>query len=45
MKVTVLMDNKADTRAPDLVSEWGLSLYIEFKGRSILFDTGSSAYI
>ncbi|VEN74240.1 7, 8-dihydropterin-6-yl-methyl-4-(Beta-D-ribofuranosyl)aminobenzene 5'-phosphate synthase [Candidatus Desulfarcum epimagneticum] len=42
MKITTLIENEAPASCPDLVSEWGLSLHIEFGGRSILFDTGKS---
>jgi 7,8-dihydropterin-6-yl-methyl-4-(beta-D-ribofuranosyl)aminobenzene 5'-phosphate synthase len=42
MKITTLIDNKESITEPDLTSEWGLSLYIEFNNHSILFDTGAS---
>lgn len=39
MNATVLIDNNA----PDgLLSEWGLSIYIEHEGRKLLLDTGAS---
>lgn len=41
MKITVLMENTACRE--DLAAEHGLSLYIETKNRSILFDTGQTA--
>lgn len=40
MKITVLIDN---IPAGNLAGEWGLSFYIEFKGKKYLLDTGSSA--
>ena len=40
MRATVLADN---TAAPGLPGEWGLSIYIEENGKTILLDTGSSA--
>lgn len=40
MKATVLIDNIAKD---DLVSEWGLSLYIEYKDKKILLDIGASS--
>lgn len=40
MKLTVLVDNTTNIR--DLKAEAGFSLYIEDRGTSILFDTGSS---
>ena len=39
MRVQVLIDNITKS---DLMSEWGLSFYIEFDGKKILFDTGAS---
>lgn len=41
MKLTVLVDNTTNTR--DLKAESGFSLYMEDRGTSILFDTGSSS--
>lgn len=40
MKLTVLIDNI--TKDEKLLSEWGLSVYIEYKDRKILLDTGAS---
>ena len=40
LKFTVLTDNKARKRG--IVAEHGLSLFIEYKGNRILFDTGQS---
>lgn len=42
MKITTLIENGCCAGASDLVSEWGLSLHIDFDGHSILFDTGES---
>ncbi len=42
MRITTLIENKANNTDSHLVSEWGLSLHIAFKGHSILFDTGAS---
>jgi 7,8-dihydropterin-6-yl-methyl-4-(beta-D-ribofuranosyl)aminobenzene 5'-phosphate synthase len=39
-RITVLIDNK--TSRPDLDAEHGLSMWIEYKGNHILFDTGQS---
>lgn len=39
MLVKVLIDNRTKS---DLVSEWGLSFYIEYEGHHILLDTGAS---
>lgn len=39
MKATVLIDNIAKQ---ELLPEWGLSIYIEYDGRTILLDTGAS---
>ncbi len=39
MKITVLADN---TDGENLRGEWGLSLYIEYKGRKVLLDAGLS---
>lgn len=39
MLVKVLIDNLTKN---DLVSEWGLSFYIEYNGHQILLDTGAS---
>jgi len=39
MKATVLVDNIA---ACGLDSEWGLAIYIEYKDKKILLDTGAS---
>lgn len=37
--ITVLSDNVV--REPDLLAEWGLALWIQVPGYSILFDTGA----
>lgn len=43
MKITVLAENSVcKTNSKNLKSEHGLSLFIEFDGRKILFDTGQS---
>lgn len=43
MRITVLAENPIrKTSSPGLKSEHGLSLFIEFDGRKILFDTGQS---
>jgi 7,8-dihydropterin-6-yl-methyl-4-(beta-D-ribofuranosyl)aminobenzene 5'-phosphate synthase len=42
MKITTLIENRVSITEPALTSEWGLSLYIEFKNHSILFDSGAS---
>ncbi|MBW6486134.1 MAG: MBL fold metallo-hydrolase [Syntrophobacterales bacterium] len=42
MKITTLIENRESITEPGLTSEWGLSLYIEFKNHSILFDLGAS---
>ncbi len=42
MRATILIDNIAE--AP-LCGEWGLAVYIEYKGRKILLDAGSSGSI
>lgn len=39
MKATVLIDNIAQD---NLISEWGLSIYIEYGEQKILLDTGAS---
>lgn len=39
MRATILIDNL--TRG-NLTAEWGLSVYIEYDGRTILLDTGAS---
>lgn len=39
MRITVLIDNQP---VDGLYNEWGLSLYIEHNGHSILLDTGAS---
>lgn len=40
MKVTVLIDNLGSN---DIQGEWGLSFFIEYRGRKYLLDTGGSA--
>lgn len=40
IKATVLIDNTAPEA---LLCEWGLSIYIEYRGSRILLDTGKSA--
>lgn len=40
MKLTVLIDNIS--KDEKLLSEWGLSVYIEYKDKKILLDTGAS---
>lgn len=42
MKITTLIENDCLDASSELISEWGLSLYIEFGDHSILFDTGQS---
>ena len=46
MKITVLLENTLaqEAKEKNLVSEHGLSLYIEFKGKRILFDMGQKAH-
>ena len=39
MKLTVLIDN---TPAGGLTAEWGLAVYIEYRDKKILLDTGAS---
>ncbi len=39
LKLTVLIDN---TTRSELLSEWGLSFYIEYRGKKLLLDTGAS---
>lgn len=39
MKATVLIDNITNNK---LIPEWGLSVYIEHEGHTILLDTGAS---
>jgi len=40
LRVTTLSENTAS--APDLLAEWGLSIYLEADGLNILFDAGQS---
>lgn len=42
ISITALMDNKP-TEHKALIAEHGLSLYVEYNGRRILFDCGSGA--
>jgi glyoxylase-like metal-dependent hydrolase (beta-lactamase superfamily II) len=42
MRITTLIENKADGKDEYLASEWGLSLHITFNGHDILFDTRAS---
>jgi len=42
MKITVLVENTEDPSGAGLIHEHGLSLYVEFEGKTILFDTGAS---
>jgi len=42
MKIIALIENTRLERASELVAEYGLSLYIETRGKRILFDTGAS---
>jgi 7,8-dihydropterin-6-yl-methyl-4-(beta-D-ribofuranosyl)aminobenzene 5'-phosphate synthase len=42
MKIATLIENDCSEESPDLISEWGLSLHIEFGDHSILFDSGKS---
>ena len=41
LKITTLIENMPDD-AGQLLYEHGFSLYIEFQGKKILFDTGQS---
>ncbi len=38
-KITIMVDNKPDN---GIQGEWGLSVLIEYEGKKILLDTGSS---
>ncbi|NCB41871.1 MAG: MBL fold metallo-hydrolase [Clostridia bacterium] len=40
MKITVVIE---DTAPETLIKEWGLSLHIEYEGKSYLLDTGASS--
>ena len=42
LSITALMDNKP-TEHKALIAEHGLSLYVEYNGRRLLFDCGSGA--
>lgn len=39
MEIKILMDNHA---AEGFIAQWGLSVWIQYRGRKILLDTGSS---
>ena len=39
MKATILIDNRTKGT---LAAEWGLSVYVEYRGHRILLDTGAS---
>jgi 7,8-dihydropterin-6-yl-methyl-4-(beta-D-ribofuranosyl)aminobenzene 5'-phosphate synthase len=41
MQITALIKNDVADQHPDLVAEWGLSLYIKHQEKKILFDTGA----
>jgi 7,8-dihydropterin-6-yl-methyl-4-(beta-D-ribofuranosyl)aminobenzene 5'-phosphate synthase len=43
IRITVLIDNK--TSRPDLKAEHGLSLWIEYREKRILFDTGQTDFL
>jgi len=48
VKITVLFDSeisKSCKKSPSLRTGWGLSLYIEFEDKRVLFDTGSDGKI
>ncbi len=42
MRVITLIENRPSKTYSQLAAEWGLSLYINFNGHNILFDTGAS---
>jgi len=42
MRITALIENTKKDNRDDLISEHGLSLYISFNDKEILFDTGAS---
>ena len=42
LRITVLVDNTPNPDIPELVSEHGLSMLIEFENKTILCDTGKS---
>jgi 7,8-dihydropterin-6-yl-methyl-4-(beta-D-ribofuranosyl)aminobenzene 5'-phosphate synthase len=42
MKITTLIENTLHSGAPGLKPEHGISLFIEHRGKNILFDTGMS---
>ena len=39
MRATVMVDNRKNDK---LQGEWGLSIYIEYRGKKLLLDTGAS---
>ena len=39
MRATVIVDNRKNG---NLQGEWGLSIYIEYRGKKLLLDTGAS---
>lgn len=39
MRATVMVDNRNDDK---LQGEWGLSIYIEYRGKKLLLDAGAS---
>ncbi len=48
VKITIVYDNKISNDIANgnmLQSDWGLSLYIQFENKNILFDTGSDGKI
>ncbi len=42
MKLSIITLSENTAGSPDLLAEWGLSIYLEVDGLSILFDTGQS---
>lgn len=43
LKLTTLMDDHASPSDPNLIAEHGLSIYLEYEKKKVLFDTGQSA--
>ena len=39
MRATIIIDNISKN---ELISEWGLAVFIEYEGQKILLDTGAT---
>ncbi len=45
LSITVVVDNESNPSRKDLISGWGLSLYVQYNDDHLLFDLGHDEYV